>query len=282
MLNPYKITEPTCISFSGGRTSAYMLKKVLDAGGGQLPDQAIVCFANTGKEEEATLKFVNDCSVNWGVKIHWIEYQDHEDPVHRYKEVTYETASRKGEPFEAIIRKRQYLPNPVTRFCTSELKIRTMACFLKHSGLFDDCTKSELENASWIGLRYDEARRAVKIADKRRIPLFTAKVSVQDVGDFWEKQPFNLQLPTYKGRTLAGNCDLCFLKPMNQVATLIAEKPERAIWWANMEALALASKPSGATFRKDRPNYSSMVKFAADQKTIFDPDEEGIACFCGD
>lgn len=284
MVNPYEITEPTCISFSGGRTSAYMLYKVLETGGGQFPDQGIVCFANTGKEEEATLKFVNDCSVNWNVKIHWIEYQDHEDPVHRYKEVTYETASRKGEPFEAIIRKRQYLPNPVTRFCTSELKIRTMACFLKHSGLFDDCTKSELENASWIGLRYDEARRAVKIADKRRIPLFTAKVSVQDVGDFWEKQPFNLELPTYKGRTLAGNCDLCFLKPMNQVATLIAEKPERAIWWANMEALALAlaSKPSGATFRKDRPDYASMVKFAADQKTIFDPDEEGIACFCGD
>jgi 3'-phosphoadenosine 5'-phosphosulfate sulfotransferase (PAPS reductase)/FAD synthetase len=282
MVNPYEITEPTCISFSGGRTSAYMLYKVLETGGGQLPDQGIVCFANTGKEEEATLKFVNDCSVNWNVKIHWIEYCDHEDPTQRYREVTYETASRKGEPFEAIIRKRQYLPNPVTRFCTSELKIRTMACFLKHSGLFDDCTKSELENASWIGLRYDEARRAVKIADKRRIPLFTAKVSVQDVGDFWEKQPFNLELPTYKGRTLAGNCDLCFLKPMNQVATLIAEKPERAIWWANMEALALASKPSGATFRKDRPDYASMVKFAADQKTIFDPDEEGIACFCGD
>jgi len=282
MLNPYEITEPTCISFSGGRTSAYMLKKVLEAGGGQLPNQAIVCFANTGKEEEATLKFVNDCSVNWGVKIHWIEYQDHELPENRYKEVTYETAARNGEPFEAIIRKRQYLPNPVTRFCTSELKIRTMACFLKHSGLFDDCTKSELENSSWIGLRFDEGRRAAKITDKRRIPLFTAKVSVQDIGKFWENQPFNLELPTYKGRTLAGNCDLCFLKPANQVATLIAEKPERAMWWVKMEALALASKPSGATFRKDRPNYESMVKFAADQKTIFDPDEEGIACFCGD
>jgi 3'-phosphoadenosine 5'-phosphosulfate sulfotransferase (PAPS reductase)/FAD synthetase len=261
-----------------------MLKKVLEAGGGQLPDQAIVCFANTGKEEEATLKFVNDCSVNWGVKIHWIEYQDHEKPEHRYKIVNYETASRNGEPFEAIIRKRQYLPNPVTRFCTSELKIRTMACFLKHSGLFDDCTKSELENASWIGLRYDEGRRAAKIADKRRIPLFTAKVSVHDISDFWEKQSFNLELPTYKGRTLAGNCDLCFLKPANQVATLIAEKPERAIWWANMEALALAlaSKPSGATFRKDRPGYASMMQFADKQLTVFDENEEGIACFCGD
>jgi 3'-phosphoadenosine 5'-phosphosulfate sulfotransferase (PAPS reductase)/FAD synthetase len=259
-----------------------MLHQVLQAHGGTMPDDGIVCFANTGKEEEATLKFVNDCSVIWGVKIHWIEYQDHEDPVHRYKEVTYKTASRNGEPFEAIIRKRQYLPNPVTRFCTSELKIRTMACFLKHSGLFDDCSKSELESASWIGLRYDEDRRATKIKDKRRIPLFTAGVTVQHISDFWDAQPFNLELPTYKGRTLAGNCDLCFLKPLNQVATLIAENPKRATWWVKMEALALASKPSGATFRKDRPNYASMVKFAADQKTIFDPDEEGIACFCGD
>jgi len=282
MVNPYEITEPTCISFSGGRTSAYMLYQILQAHGGKLPDNGIVCFANTGKEEEATLKFVNDCSVNWNVKIHWLEYQEHEKPEYRYKEVTYETAARNGEPFEAIIRKRQYLPNPVTRFCTSELKIRTMACFLKHSGLFDDCTKSELENASWIGLRYDEARRAAKVADKRRIPLFTAKVSVQDVGNFWAKQSFNLELPTYNGRTLAGNCDLCFLKPANQIATLIAERPERAIWWANMEAMVLASKPSGAFFRKDRPGYASMAQFTKDQISLIDPDEEGIACFCGE
>jgi 3'-phosphoadenosine 5'-phosphosulfate sulfotransferase (PAPS reductase)/FAD synthetase len=282
MNNPYRITEPTCISFSGGRTSAYMLYKVLQAHDGKLPDDAIVCFANTGKEDEATLKFVNDCSVNWDVPIHWIEYQDHEYPEHRYKQVSYQTAARNGEPFEAIIRKRQYLPNPVTRFCTSELKIRTMACFLKHSGFFDDCTKSELENASWIGLRADEARRATKIADKRRIPLFTAGVTVHDVGEFWSKQEFNLELPTYNGRTLAGNCDLCFLKPANQVATLIAEKPNRAIWWANMEALALASKPSGATFRKDRPGYSSMLQFTKDQINMFDLREEAISCFCGD
>lgn len=283
-MNPYLITEPTCISFSGGRTSAYMLYKVLEAHGGKLPDDAVVCFANTGKEEEATLKFVNDCSVNWGVKIHWIEYQDHAEPEHRYKVVNYETASRNGEPFEAIIRKRQYLPNPVTRFCTIDLKIRTMACFLKHSGLFDDCNKSELENASWIGLRFDEARRAAKIADKRRIPLFTAKVSVHDISNFWSKQPFNLELPTYNGRTLAGNCDLCFLKPTNQIATLIAEKPERGIWWAKMESLAkeVASKPSGAAFRQDRPNYASIVEFVDKQLTVFDDSEEGIACFCGD
>jgi len=73
MNDPFKIIEPTVISFSGGRTSAYMLWRVLQSNNG-LPADAIVCFANTGKEEEATLEFVRDCALNWGVNIHWLEF----------------------------------------------------------------------------------------------------------------------------------------------------------------------------------------------------------------
>jgi 3'-phosphoadenosine 5'-phosphosulfate sulfotransferase (PAPS reductase)/FAD synthetase len=79
MSNPYKIIDPTCISFSGGRTSAYMLYKVLEAKDMSLPEDCVVCFANTGKEDEATLKFVNDCATNWNVPIVWLEYQDAEE-----------------------------------------------------------------------------------------------------------------------------------------------------------------------------------------------------------
>jgi 3'-phosphoadenosine 5'-phosphosulfate sulfotransferase (PAPS reductase)/FAD synthetase len=71
MRNPFIIDEPTCISFSGGRTSAYMLWRILQANKG-LPEEAIVCFANTGKEDEATLKFVKDCQDNWDVEINWL------------------------------------------------------------------------------------------------------------------------------------------------------------------------------------------------------------------
>jgi hypothetical protein len=274
-MNPFLIKEPTCISFSGGRTSGYMLWRILQAHQMSLPEEAIVCFANTGKEDEATLKFVQACSDNWNVEIHWLEYRD-ADPA--FVRVYFETASRNGEPFEALIRKRQYLPNPVTRFCTAELKIRTIHKYLKSLGWEHN------ETMDWVGMRADEQRRAAKIADKSRIPLVTAGVTKEIVGDFWRNQTFDLELPNMNGVTMHGNCDLCFLKGGTQVLSLIAEKPERAVWWANMEKLGLelASKPSGAVFRSDRPSYASMTKFAAEQVDMFDPNEESIACFCGD
>jgi 3'-phosphoadenosine 5'-phosphosulfate sulfotransferase (PAPS reductase)/FAD synthetase len=255
-----------------------MLHKVLERGGGQLPSDAVVCFANTGKEDEATLKFVHDCQTHWNVPIVWLEYQDAEESKDRFKVVTYETASRNGEPFEAVIRKKQYLPNPVTRFCTIELKIRTIANYLFSIGMCE--TRSKGEYMSWVGIRADEPRRAAKIP-RDRTPLVTAGVSKEMVGEFWRNQPFDLGLPNFNGVTYHGNCDLCFLKGESQTRSLIAEKPERAIWWAKMEALALASKPSGARFRKDRAGYEQMMQFAADQHDFIGNDET-IPCFCGD
>ena len=280
--DPFKITEPTCISFSGGRTSAYMLWRVLQSNGG-LPKEAIVCFANTGKEDEATLQFVKDCSDRWNVPITWLEYAPAELTKDRWKEVTFETASRDGEPFEALIRKRNVLPNPVSRFCTVELKVRTIHRYLKANGW--------TEWDSMLGIRADEQRRLAKIGnqdygkhEEKIAPLGQAGVTKEIVGDFWKSQPFDLGLPNHNGVTMHGNCDLCFLKGGAQVLSLIAEKPERAVWWARMEALALAlaSKPSGAVFRSDRPSYASMIKYAAEQSDMFDPNEEAISCFCGD
>jgi 3'-phosphoadenosine 5'-phosphosulfate sulfotransferase (PAPS reductase)/FAD synthetase len=170
MTDPFKITEPTCISFSGGRTSAYMLWRVLQANGGKLPDETVVCFANTGKEDEATLRFVQRVSDEWAVPIVWLEFRDTEE---RFEVVSFETASRKGQPFEALIRKRNYLPNPVTRFCTIDLKIRPIGRYLLSIGMAE--TKTEAENMSMIGMRADEQRRAAKIAEsEKKIVVRTA------------------------------------------------------------------------------------------------------------
>jgi 3'-phosphoadenosine 5'-phosphosulfate sulfotransferase (PAPS reductase)/FAD synthetase len=280
-MNYFKIDSPTCISFSGGRTSAYMLWRVLQENNG-LPEEAKVCFANTGKEDDATLRFVDRCSKEWGVPIVWVEYAEAEETKDRFRVVTFETASRDGEPFEAIIRRRNYLPNPVSRFCTVEMKVRAIHRYLKSIGW--------TEWDSMLGIRADEQRRLAKIGnqdygkhEEKIAPLGRAGVTKEMVGEFWRNQPFDLELPNINGVTYHGNCDLCFLKGTSQTMSLIQEKPERAIWWAKMEALALAlaSKPEGARFRKDRPSYAEMMKFAQEQTDFFGNDET-IPCFCGD
>lgn len=279
-MDPFKIDGPTTISFSGGRTSGYMLWRVLQANGG-LPAEALVCFANTGKEDEATLAFVQECSERWAVPITWLEYQ-FEEP--RFRVVDFDTASRNGEPFEALVARRKFLPNVISRFCTVELKVRTMHRHLRSIGWTDW--------ESWLGIRADEPRRLARIAkndygkhEEKFAPLGVAGIGAKEVGDFWKAQPFDLGLPNINGVTMHGNCDLCYLKPAAQVLSLIAEKPERAVWWAQMETRVQSSghaNGDGARFRNDRPSYAEMAKFAAEQRDIFNPDEEAIACFCGD
>ena len=280
MYDPFKITQPTCISFSGGRTSAYMLWRILQANGG-LPADTLVCFANTGKEVEATLRFVRDCAELWQVPIHWLEYLSAEPG---FALVDFDRASRQGEPFEALIRKRQYLPNPVARGCTASLKIRPMHRLVRPLGW--------REWDQMIGIRADEQRRVAKIRarghstesshETMRMPLAETGVTVRDVGAFWQAQPFDLELLTVNGRTLEGNCDLCFLKPRGQRLALIKARPEAAEWWIRMESLNLASKPSGARFRADGPSYAELARFAERQGDLFDPVEETIGCYCGD
>lgn len=279
MSDPFHIEGPACISFSGGRTSAYMLWRILQSHGGKLPDDVVVCFANTGKEMEETLRFVKRCGDEWNVPIVWLEYRNDET---KFSVVTFETASRNGEPFIELIKAKQYLPNPVTRFCTIELKIRAMGRYLHSVGVAR--TKTDGENMSILGMRADEQRRSAKISDRSRIPLVAAGITKKHVGDFWRNYHFDLELENNNGVTMHGNCDLCFLKGAWQVQTLINEKPERAAWWIEAEALALAlaSKPDGAKFRKDRPSYAQMLKFSQQQQNLFDVQEETIPCFCGD
>jgi 3'-phosphoadenosine 5'-phosphosulfate sulfotransferase (PAPS reductase)/FAD synthetase len=281
MTNPFKITEPTCISFSGGRTSAYMLWRVLQANGGKLPDEAVVCFANTGKEDEATLEFVRACSERWGVPIQWLEYRNNQTG---FALVDFKTASRNGEPFAEIIKKRNFLPNPVARFCTVELKIQPEVKFLKSFGWSDW--------VNFVGIRADEPRRVAKIkanpsggkaGPEREMPLATAGITKTEVGAFWAACDFDLDLPNLNGVTYHGNCDLCYLKGASQILSLIAERPERAVWWAAQEnSITNSHIANGGTFRSDRPSYAEMLKFSQEQRDMFDQNDEAIACFCGD
>ena len=255
-----------------------MLWRFIDANDG-LPDDCVVTFANTGKEAEETLEFVRDCGKYWDVPIVWLEYAWAEETKDRFKVVDFDTAARNGEPFEALIHAKKYLPNPVARFCTIEMKIKTIARYL-----VAQCVTEDMESAeamSIVGIRADEQRRAAKIEPHRR-PLVAAGVTKETVSQFWAEQPFDLGLPNVNGVTPHGNCDLCYLKGANLIESLILEKPSRADWWARMERECPATRQSGARWRNDRPTYEQMQIIAREQGQLDLAGDETIACFCGD
>lgn len=285
MRNPFKYSEPFAVSFSGGRTSGYMVHRLLDANGGSLPPGSVAIFANTGKEMPETLDFIHECETRWQLPMVWIElYQMTRTvigdkvklrPV--FKIVNYETASRQGEPFDVLLDKMPPIPNPTNRMCTAVMKIRAIDQYLK-------ATDWERPVMQMIGIRADEQRRAAKMRardesgrDKydRHFPLVAAGVTKEEVGKFWADNDFDLALPNNNGVTDWGNCDLCYLKAYQQKRSLIAARPDLAQWWIDAE-----EKKNGP-FRLDHPSYQQFFEMR-NQIDMFEFNDETIPCYCGD
>jgi 3'-phosphoadenosine 5'-phosphosulfate sulfotransferase (PAPS reductase)/FAD synthetase len=255
------------ISFSGGRTSAYMLHQILEANNG-LPNRAKIVFTNTGREMNETLDFTQECSDRWNVHVTWLEYNE-VDGKNTFKEVNHNSASRNGEPFDKLIDKYGRLPNALQRFCTGVLKIQTSGKYLKSLGW------NKWNNA--LGIRADEPRRYktnYRDGFYPYYPIYEANKTLVDVNNFWNRQPFKLNLPVVRGKTLKGNCDLCFLKSESQLAMIMKENPERAVWWLDTE------KRFGKQFNRDR-NLASLSDFVANQQDwVFD--QQGYFCQADD
>lgn len=239
--NPYFIEGPSLISFSGGRTSGYMLRHILDAHDGQLPDGVHVCFANTGKEREETLRFVHECATRWGVRVHWLEFVTDLKSAGaegRFDEVGFNSASRNGEPLSRLIARKQALFSTITgRWCTERCKVGVMHDYMESIG-FGRGSYTEV-----IGFRADEYDRVYELprsprnADRRlAFPLAPAGVRKADVLAFWEAQTFDLMLP--RG---TGNCDHCpFVSEKSRIARARLN-PEGLDWWqAHEEARGFA------------------------------------------
>lgn len=272
-MNPYAIKPPFVISFSGGRTSAYMLAKIIEAHGGKMPADGHVCFANTGREHPTTLDFVRDCENGFGCEVHWLERDfDAENTVRR---VTYETASRNGEPFAQLIKRKKALPNAVMRFCTQELKVVAISRYMKSIGV-DSGTMV-------VGLRADEERRVRKVHGDHRqgfdyeCPMHKAGVTIATVNEFWKSMPFDLRLPN--DDRAFGNCDLCFLKGRGLLHRVLRHEPGLGEWWAAQE------EASGRTFTKGKTYRSMLVQLRVqpelfDKQPDGDDDETMIPCVC--
>lgn len=214
------------ISFSGGRTSAYMTKLLID----NFSDQYdfIVTFANTGLEHEKTLEFINNCDKHFGFNTIWLEadvqYGSRKSTKHKI--VSFETASRNGEPFENVIRKYG-IPNKAYPHCNRELKLNVMRSYLDSIGVHHK------DILTAIGIRDDETRRISKSHDEMKItyPLIDLFPSdKQDVLDFWGNQVFDLGIEEWDG-----NCKLCFKKSFKKLFKQLDSDPSLINFHLEME-----------------------------------------------
>lgn len=158
------MTIPLIISFSGGRTSAYMAYLILNDSEMLQKYEPFLVFSNTGCEHEKTLEFIH----NFEVFFKW----------------------------------------PIM------LKLAVINSWAREMfGTVDVDTA--------IGIRADEMRR---VKDSRKIiyPLVDKWPSEkQDILDFWQKQPFDLEIPEH-----LGNCVWCFKKSDTKLLKALQDAPE--------------------------------------------------------
>jgi 3'-phosphoadenosine 5'-phosphosulfate sulfotransferase (PAPS reductase)/FAD synthetase len=310
MTNPFKIEGPAVVACSFGRTSGYMLWRILDAWNGKLPPDVWVMFENTGMERDETLDFGHELQTRWFEPLEWLEYRrqylpeyksearreaaakarafcghDDAEPANGRTEpgfvrVTYETAHRRDQgderwhPFHNLI-DMMGLPNSLTRLCTSEMKIRVAKKAMMGLGY------KEWTNV--LGLRADEPKRVARMGApsserwENICPLSKAGVIKKDVLSFWDRQDFNLNLPVDEtGETYAGNCDLCFMKGSAKKVRLIGEEPGVLSWWLQQELR------TGQTFREHGQTVRHLQVLADERRCDLTNDDDLGDCVCHD
>lgn len=213
------------VSVSGGMTSGYMAYLMRDTGF----DLEFV-FANTGFEHEETLVFVDRMAGEFGIEITWLEAVVHQErKACTHKVVDFFTASRNGEPFEAVMRKYG-LCNTSYPHCNRELKLHPIHDYAK-SVL--GWKKGEYQTA--IGIRTDEAgRRANNKTVKQwglTYPLLDwFPTDNYDIEEFWDRQDFKLYIEPYQG-----NCQMCFKKSEKKLVRMVQSNPEVATRYQQIE-----------------------------------------------
>ena len=248
------------ISFSGGETSAYMIYFLTNIWQDIHKWEYVVVFANTGEENEETLQFVEDCRKLFNCKITWVEASVNEGLRQgtTHKIVDFRTASREGEPFEAMIKKFG-IPNQNYPHCNRELKLRPIHSYVKRELGWQDYYTA-------IGIRYDEIDRVSVHREKNKIiyPLIEfKKMTKQKINFWWSQQEFRLNLKGYQT-----NCKTCWKKSFRTLYKISQESPEDFYFFKTIEEKYSLMTPPGREILHDENGNIKPYTFFREGKSV--------------
>lgn len=252
------------VSFSGGRTSAYMvylIEEMRKSGEWTAPVEYV--FMDTGAEHPKTYEFIRKCVAHFGIDLTCLQ-ADFEQPIgkgHSYNRVSVSDLKHDmiSGPFGRMMAKYG-VPTVASAWCTSRMKEETNDKYCE-----DKYGKGNY--STWLGIRFDEPARLVGLVAYRKLKsaglsdLFISRCfadAVQSDGLLCESELIKEIALRKKSEGLnylasiiddeksdvidfwsrmpfdleidehLGNCVFCFKKSINKVALAARDEPELA------------------------------------------------------
>ena len=210
------------VSFSGGRTSAYLVYLMEQKRINEGWDVSYI-FMDTGAEHPKTYEFIKNIIKHFEIDLICLR------PVINlefgvgitYKEISIDDICCDLKPWEEMIEKYGTPFYPSGAACTGYMKTTPYKKYCD-----DNFGKNKY--ITWLGIRVDEPKR---LSEKKNFD-YMANISdfdKHDVLDWWDEQEFNLDLPEH-----LGNCVFCIKKGVNKVALAAKDEPEMAVEFMKM------------------------------------------------
>ena len=202
------------VSFSGGRTSAYLVNLMEQKRKAQGLDVAYV-YMDTGAEHPKTYDFIRNVVKHFGIELICLRVEINPElgKANSYRVVSLNDIGPDLQPWRDMMSKYG-TPYFGGAFCTDRMKL---VPFTKY------CQERFGEWDTWLGIRADEPRR---LKPKKGI-RYLAEISdfeKQDVVSWWGEQSFDLDLDEW-----SGNCVFCFKKSDLKIAAAQRDNPAEYI-----------------------------------------------------
>lgn len=207
------------VSFSGGRTSAYLCHLMIKKFGSENVD---FIYMDTGAEHPKTYEFIRNVDREFGLSLTCLRLKINPElgKGNSYDVVDIEDLKPDLKPFSEMM-KKYGTPYIGGMFCTDRMKLTPFTKYCNNT-----YGKGNFE--AWLGIRADEPKR---LGEKVGI-RYLAEISdfdKEDILNWWEAQSFDLNIPEW-----LGNCVFCPKKSNLKLAAAQRDEPELYMEWLNM------------------------------------------------
>lgn len=219
------------VSFSGGRTSAYLVHLMEQKRINEGWDVEYI-FMDTGAEHPKTYEFIRNIANNWNVKITCLKALVSQEMGvgNNYQVVDIKSVGWDLATMRQCVRKYGGFTNN-RPYCTDKLKTIINTKYKR-----DNFGRGSY--TTWLGIRADEPRRIkhtsenVGLSKNPENIRYLAEISDFDKSDilqFWESQDFDLEIDEH-----LGNCVFCIKKTDAKVALAQRDEPELFEQWNSL------------------------------------------------